>query len=109
MEPLCEEILTRKRQMEQDFRNKFNSWNCLQAVGEDLLMEKLAIELEMDEIREKRQKIEKKRQETQRNRPIKGSEQHIHRHLNNNQNTVQMPVDDIDEHDNAVKGLLDNF
>ena len=50
MEPLCEEILTRKRQMEQDFRNKFNNWNCLQAVGEDLLMEKLAIELEMDEI-----------------------------------------------------------
>jgi len=107
MEPLCEEILTRKRQMEQDFRNKFNNWNCLQAVGEDLLMEKLAIELEMDEIREKRQKIEKKRQETIRNRPIK--EQHIHEHLNNNQNTVQMPVDDIDEHDNAVKGLLDNF
>lgn len=105
MEPLCEEILTRKRRMEQDFRNKFNNWNCLQAVGEDLLMEKLAIELEMDEIREKRQKIE--RQETIRNRPIK--EQHIHEHLNNNQNTVQMPVDDIDEHDNAVKGLLDNF
>lgn len=99
MEPMCDSILTRKRQMESDFRNKFNRWNIMQAEGEDLLMEKLQIELEMDEIKEKRIKLSRVKQERRRRAEIQ----------NNNHNTVQMPVDDIDEHDNAVKGLLDNF
>ena len=115
-EPFCFDLQQRKRRIEQEFRQKFQTWDCgLSMAGEELLMDKLAVELELDEIREKRARLKDKQHQTntQNNRQgqpgslgVKVDSKRFDP-INNNQNTVQMPVDDIDEHDNAVKGLLD--
>lgn len=116
LDPFCSHMLQRKRRIEQEFRQKFQTWDCgLSMAGEDLLMEKLAIEMELDAIREKRAKLkEKPATNSQNNHSSTSSgsvgvkvESKRFDPINNNQNTVQLPVEDIDEHDNAVKGLLD--
>ena len=116
LDPFCSHMLQRKRRIEQEFRQKFQTWDCgLSMAGEDLLMEKLAIEMELDAIREKMAKLkEKPATNSQNNHSSTSSgsvgvkvESKRFDPINNNQNTVQLPVEDIDEHDNAVKGLLD--
>ena len=48
--------MSRKRRLEQRIRWRFNNDNRSLAEGEDLLMERLAIEMERDEMRETRAK-----------------------------------------------------
>lgn len=48
--------VSRKRRLEQRIRWRFNNDNRSLAEGEDLLMERLAIEMERDEMRETRAK-----------------------------------------------------
>ena len=50
-QPMCDALLRRKRKIEQDFRSRFNTWNDGITDGESLLMEKLAIEYEREELR----------------------------------------------------------
>ena len=97
-------------------RWRFNCDNSGHASGESLLMERLAIEAELEELREAKRARQLKRQQ---------EEQSKRKDLNDNQNTVHhsttphsnttthlhhhQPMDEIDENDHAVKGLLDAF
>ena len=94
-------------------RWRFNCDNSGLASGESLLMERLAIEAELEEVREAKRARQLKRQQ---------EEQIKRKDLNDNQNTVHhhtthsstthlhhQPMDEIDENDHAVKGLLDAF
>ena len=106
MEPFCVSLLERKRRLEQSARSVLNRFAAVECPdGEALLMERLGIELEREALKEERLR----KAEEERHEAVRSSERRAKKDLNHNQNTVQPALEDIDEHDNAVKGLLDAF
>jgi hypothetical protein len=117
--PLCDSLLERKRKLEQDFRCKFNRYNSELTMGEDVLINDLLLKSDQAVFEEtKRKRFETKKIQINSRPPVVQQQQSIRPEstrpsmsYNNNQYTVQSTtIDDGDaEHDNAVKGLLDNF
>ena len=123
-EPLCQSVIDRKRKLEQSFRAKFNRFNREVSAGEDVLCAELQLEAEKAALEEDRRKVTQRRkvpkialQPTQppTHTPKAATNNNSSSHNNNHSYTVQQAsatsdhIDDESEHDNAVKGLLENF
>jgi len=108
MEPFCSSLLERKRRLEQRIRWRFNNDNRSLAEGEDLLMERLAIEMERDEMRETRAK-QKRTKDLNHNQNTVHQTQQQQQHTAHHHHHHHHQMDEIDENDHAVKGLLDAF
>lgn len=114
LEPLSMSIATRKRKLEQQFRHKFNTYNTELTAGEDVLISELLLEAERNALDEDRRENETRkaaRIHEEQKRRERSNHVDTSKSYNNNHNyTVQPPdIDDESEHDNAVKGLLENF